>query len=115
MIRKNSSWGNFPEGVNLITVCPSCNTKYNPVQAKVLEENGNAHLLFISCKNCGSGVVALITSGGMGVTSMGLITDLSAEDILKFKESEFVSSSDVLKMHKLLESKNNDYLKLFIE
>ena len=115
MFKPNPAFGSLPEGISLISMCPICNTKYNPVQVKILEERDDAHLIFIVCKNCGSGVVAVVMNGGFGVTSLGLITDLSADDILKFKDVDEIGTDDVLELHKFLESKKTNYLKLFIE
>ncbi len=99
----------------MISVCPLCNVKYNPLQLRILDEKIDAHLVYITCRNCCAGVVALIMNRGMGVTSVGLITDLSADDVIKFKESKDLRSEDVLELHQLLESNEEDYLKLFIE
>jgi hypothetical protein len=94
----------FPiEGLRLITTCPICNTQYNPVAAKIVEEREGAHLIHIQCRHCGSSIVALVLIGGLGVSSVGLICDLTPEDVSKFKNSKEVSTDDVIDIHQLLE------------
>lgn len=91
------------EGLKLISYCPLCNTQYNPLTAKILEEREDAHLVHIECRHCNSSIVALILTGGIGISSVGLVTDLTSEDVLRFKNAEDISSDDVLILHQLLE------------
>lgn len=95
----------LPEGLKLISACPICGNRYKPTQAKVIEQKGDAHLVHIECQNCQSGVVALIVRGGIGISSIGLITDLTADDVSRFKESEPLSEEDCLAIHEFLEAK----------
>jgi hypothetical protein len=41
----------------------------------------------------------------MGINSIGLVTDLTAEDVLKFKNYPAISSDDVILIHQFLEEK----------
>lgn len=64
--------------------------------AKILEEREDAHLIHIECRRCSSSIVALILTGGIGVSSVGLITDLTSDDVLKFKDADDITANDVL-------------------
>lgn len=68
-----------------------------------MAERDDAHLLHLECRKCGSAVVALVTTSGMGVSSVGLVTDLTSDDVLKFAGSEEVSVDDIIDFHLLLE------------
>ncbi len=104
----NSMPSDFPiEGLRLITTCPICNTQYKSVSAKIVEEREGAHLIHIKCKNCGSSIVALVLVGGLGVSSVGLICDLTPEDVFKFKDSKVVDTDDVIAIHELLNKQPN--------
>ncbi len=111
----NSCSKSLPEGISLVSTCPICNQNYNPVQIRVLEEKQDSHLIYITCGYCETSVLAVIINGGLGVSSVGLITDLSSEDVLCFKEAEALSYDDVLDMHEVLENQTNDCLNLFME
>lgn len=90
------------EGLKVISACPLCNVRYNPLQAHVLDERDDAHLLHLECRNCGSAVVAAVLNDQLGVSSVGLITDLTSDDVLRFKdEPETLSVDDVLSLHVL--------------
>lgn len=90
------------EGLKLISYCPLCNTQYNPLTAKILEEREDAHLIHIECRRCASSIVALILTGGIGISSVGLITDLTSNDVLKFKDVPDLSADDVISLHEVL-------------
>jgi DNA-directed RNA polymerase alpha subunit len=92
----------FNDNPTLITHCPVCNVRYNPIEARILEEGQSSHLVFIKCRECVSAVLAVIVSNNMGISSIGLITDLSAEDIAKFKLSGKVSVDDIIEAHQFL-------------
>jgi hypothetical protein len=92
--------------LKLITYCPLCEAAYSPLRARVLEERADAHLLHIQCANCGSAIVATVMNSGLGLTSIGLITDLTGDDVLRFKDEQSVTTDDVLNVHNLLYPKN---------
>lgn len=73
------------------------------MMAKILEERDDAHLMHVECRKCGSSIVALVLAGGLGISSVGLITDLTSEDVLKFKNTRDVRSDDVIELHEILE------------
>ncbi|MBI4122280.1 MAG: hypothetical protein HY461_03030 [Parcubacteria group bacterium] len=85
-----------PEGLKMISRCPLCNEHYQPFQASIVEEKEEAQLLHIQCSKCQSSIVALIVSGHLGLTSVGLITDLTSSDVECFKDAPDVSEAMVL-------------------
>lgn len=101
------------ESIRVVSYCPLCNTQYNPLSARILEEKEGAHLIHIQCRKCGSSIVALIMAGAMGVSSIGLLTDLSSDDAVRLKNSQPISSDDVLSVYSTLLSETNiiSYLK----
>ncbi len=100
---KKDSLDHSNEGIRLISVCPLCNTAYNPLSSKILEEKEDAQLIHLECDRCYGAIVALISQGGVGLSSVGLVTDLSSEDVIKFKSSPDVTYNDVIDIHEVLE------------
>lgn len=92
----------FHEGLKLISYCPVCNNRYDQVEAKILEERDDAYLVHLKCRRCYSSVIALITAGALGVTSVGLITDLESTEVMKFRGQPNITADDVIKIHLLL-------------
>jgi len=101
------------DNLRVISYCPLCNSHYNPSQAKVLEEKDGAHLIHVECKKCDSSIVAVIITGGIGVSSVGLITDLTSDDVIKFKNQDPVTDDDVIEAYEIV--KNNNFIKMLNE
>jgi len=85
--------------VKLVSACPLCRRQYNLADAYIVDEQKGAYLLHTECKNCGSSIVATLVAGRHAVSSMGLVTDLTGEDVAKFKDTEPVSCDDVIDCH----------------
>lgn len=69
----------------------------------MLGEENESHLLHIQCRKCLNALLALVFISPMGMSSIGLITDLSFDDALKFKEDGAVTADDVLSAYELLQ------------
>lgn len=98
-----------PEGLKLINKCPLCSEQYQPFQASIVEEKEDAQLVHIECRKCQSSIVALIVNGQLGLTSVGLITDLSSEDVENFKDAQPLTEDDVFEAYQQLQSAGKDF------
>ena len=74
------------------------------MEARVLGEEGEAHLLHVRCRTCSNAVLALVLVTHAGVSSVGLVTDLSYDDVVKFRHGERVNLDQVIGIHEALES-----------
>lgn len=101
----------------MISYCPLCETNYNPMEARVLGEKEDGHLLHIRCKKCWNSILALVMVSNVGVSSVGLITDLTYEDVRKFgARNTDVTVDDVIEVHKLLadDGRGTDFIDLVL-
>lgn len=96
----------FPTGssMRLNGRCPVCSSSYNFQNVKVLGERDQQILTFIQCSQCGSGVVSILTMNPFGLKASGIITDLSADEVVELEDSETITDEDVLSIHELIES-----------
>lgn len=102
---QHSNHGPFRGTVQLISRCPLCQTAYQPTAARVLAEHDDAHLVHFECGSCQGAIVAIVMTNVMGVSSIGLVTDLTPDDVLRFRTAVAVSPDDVLALHEYLGSK----------
>lgn len=93
---------NVEEGMQLIQQCPLCEAAYEPLEIKVVDEQNDKHLVFVTCRKCGHSVVALITHQPQGLSSMGLITDLEPNDLNRLKQTSPVTWDDCIVWHAAL-------------
>lgn len=97
------SYKKWADGLRLVSYCPVCETRYNPMQAKLLGEDGETRLLHVQCRKCHHSILALVLVNQVGASSVGLLTDLTYEDVLKFRANRLVSINDVIDVHNVLE------------
>jgi len=97
----------FDENLKLVSYCPLCDSHYNLMEAKVLEERDDANLIYIRCRKCQSSILALVLNNPLGVSSVGLVTDLSADEVMKYRQVTDVTEDDVLETHELLQKIGN--------
>lgn len=90
------------EGLKLIQTCPMCEAAYNPVEARVVGERDDSHLVHIQCKKCSNSILALVLVSPVGVSSVGVITDLTLDDVMRFREAPEVEMDDAILTHAML-------------
>lgn len=57
-------------------------------------------LVHVDCAYCVSSVILAVSAAGMGlITTVGMLTDLTKEDAIHFKNTAPVSADDVLEIH----------------
>lgn len=86
--------------------CPICNKKYNSENASVLERNTELMSFYIDCDFCSSSVIVAVFLPLSGIiTTAGMLTDLSRDDIKKLTKFSPLTYDDVLDMHMYMETK----------
>ena len=99
---KDNFFNLFNDNPSLISHCPVCHFRFDPLEAKVIREGNSAHLVSIQCRHCQASLLALISVGNLGINSIGLVSDLSSEDAVKFQDFPAVSFDDVIETHQYL-------------
>ena len=93
---------------DFLAYCPLCEKKYNPFHARVIEVKGDSHLLHTQCSQCGSYVISLISPTPFGLSSIGVISDLSAADVIKFRDQPKITYDDAIEFHQALIKKSKE-------
>mgnify|MGYP005657166295 FL=1 len=70
----------------------------------MLGEQGQTQLLHVRCRKCMNSILALVLVNQVGASSVGLLTDLSYEDVLRFRAEKAVELDDVIDVHRWIES-----------
>jgi hypothetical protein len=99
----SQSQDSLSDGLRLVSYCPVCETRVNPMQARPLGKEGETELLHIQCHKCHNAFLALVLVNQVGASSIGLVTDLAYEDVLRFKSNRSVSINDVISIHEFFE------------
>ncbi|MFA5995472.1 MAG: hypothetical protein WCW27_04145 [Patescibacteria group bacterium] len=83
----------------IIAHCPICSADKQALQSNIVNHRNNAELLHIQCQACQGAVVALVFSSGSIVSSIGLLTDLTREEVLKFQNKSLLSEDYLIDLH----------------
>lgn len=93
--------------LNNLSQCPLCKQKYRPIQAALVEDSPEAHLIYMKCPNCQGAIVYLITNQGPLLSSTGLVTDLALEDLQRIRNKNTISADEVLNLAEVLNQEKN--------
>jgi len=79
--------------------CPICNKKYGQTKILVLEEEMNRTTFHATCESCKISSLVFVSSGKMGIVSIGMLTDLTREEAKNLFKSEEISADNVIEVH----------------
>lgn len=102
------------ESLKLLNQCPLCKGDYKTDESNILEKNDSAHLVHITCPHCNNAVVILVTISQVGMSSVGMVTDLTAGDVVRLRQESSVSGDEVLGFYQLLKLRNKEFLNQLI-
>ncbi len=87
-----------------VVFCPLCSRDYSPENLQVVTEAGETVLAHSHCPSCRGAVLSLLYKDLLGITLLGLATDLDYADVLKLKDEEAVDEDEVLSLYQYLAS-----------
>jgi hypothetical protein len=98
-----------------ILKCPVCGQKYTAEQTKIVDGgeekpmNSRTILVHTDCNHCKSSVVFSIAIDGPEIFSIGMVTDLTSQDTSKFKNSQPITSDEILATHEFLKTFDGNF------
>lgn len=97
------------EGLKMMAECPLCKQAYSEKEARVIEEKNSAHLVHITCPHCHHSILALIIVSQVGMSSVGMITDLGMDDARRLKNLGPITEDELLNFHSLLQKEKLNF------
>ncbi len=84
--------------------CPVCSSQFEPGKASIIEKKDHMSHVYAECSKCTSSVSCFVLENKMGtVTTIGMLTDMTKEDIMRFKMREPITANEVKKIHQIIE------------
>lgn len=111
------SYQKMIELLSVILHCPVCGNKYSAEQTNVIEgrdlekQEDSSLLVHADCERCKSSVVFSISLDGPEIFSVGMVTDLTSSDVKKFKESENLTTDEIIDFHIFLQTFSGDFVR----
>jgi len=79
--------------------CPFCRVSYTPDQFDVLESSARGVLYVVECLKCHHTLFGSFFFTDEGMSSIGMLTDFTKEDILKFRHKAPISADELLLLY----------------
>lgn len=101
----------FNDNMQFVSRCPFCSAEYDLDGAQVIGEQDDSTVVHVTCGECESSIVAVVAMSGLGIVSLGLVTDMTPDDTKEFFGSNGISSDELLEMYELMQKNHKQALK----
>lgn len=88
--------------MKIVGKCPICSAEYKTEHARLFAKKESANLVHICCGKCQSSMLFMIMIMGQGLSSVGMVTDLSFEDASRLYSAREITLDEVLEGHDLI-------------
>tara|TARA_B100001964_G_C14196238_1_gene583516 strand:+ start:734 stop:1096 length:363 start_codon:yes stop_codon:yes gene_type:complete len=101
--------------IKIIKECPTCGKGYPEAAINIIEDDSEAQLLHVTCEVCANAILVLIVVSDIGVSSVGMLTDLHVSDVVRFRQKTPLDEDDMLQFYSLLHSKKGEIIHYLAE
>lgn len=91
------------EKIKIVSNCPLCQNSNQDIETRMLGQGCETRLLHLNCNKCGSSLLALVLLSQGAVSSIGIITDLTFDDVRRFRDLDQINVDHVLELHQAME------------
>lgn len=95
--------------VQLSSRCPLCNAPFDPASAEIVDESRQGILFHLTCPDCSSSLLAVVAASKLGLSSFGMVTDLTAKDVRRLRRSLAIDQEDVLQAYEEISNYNGTF------
>lgn|SRR3989338_4201705 len=95
--------------------CPLCGYRYNLERISVVPKNSGKIqdvLVHTNCGQCHCSLLFALDIRGGEVMLVGVVTDLTYKDVIKFRDRPALSVDEVIEWHRFWESFDGDLVKV---
>lgn len=91
--------------------CPLCDFGFQDRHIRMVDQVKGSETLHISCPGCASHFVMMLAISDVGVGLIGMMSDLSFEDMKYFSKRAPMTDDDLLSMYEQLDHVHTDVAK----
>ena len=97
--------------LKLVSECPVCHKKQFPADITMVDEKMEGQVIHVKCKVCQSCLLVYVSFAEQGMRVVGVLTDLSSDEVSKFNQIGPLSADDIIEINKSI---NNNFTKKVI-
>jgi len=99
----------------VIKKCPICEKEFEESKINILDFNTSKQIIHSTCSNCKHSLVFILENTDIGGILIGILSDLSLEDVKKFTNKKEFDENDLLESYSILHFKQKDFIKEIIK
>ncbi len=103
MLPNNSKSDSWRKTLKLISHCPVCGRDYKSDGKLVINKN-DARFVHFTCAHCQSHFMAMVMMMPKGMSTVGMVTDLSLKDVQKLYKLSPITVDETIEAHKFINS-----------
>lgn len=88
--------------MQLSSRCPLCDASVKPDNAEILDESRQGILFHVTCPDCRASLLAVVAASKLGLSSFGMVTDLTAADTKRLRKGRTIDAQDILQAYQEL-------------
>lgn len=104
MITPKTQSDAWREALKIINRCPICGEHYQTEAARLFAKKEAASFVHITCQKCRGFFIAMILLLGQGLSSVGMITDMSYQDVERLYKTKPLTTDEVIAGFTAIES-----------
>lgn len=104
MLANNSNPDSWRKTLKLISHCPVCSRDYKSEAIQLFANESEAKFVHFTCEGCHGYFIAMVMTLAKGVSTVGMITDLSFEDVQKLYKLPSISVDETIEAHQFINS-----------
>lgn len=98
--------------IKIMKNCPMCKNEYTREALELVEEGIGTHLVHLTCAICHNALLALIVVSRLGMSSVGMLTDLDAPDAKRLYRKTALGEESILDFHDYLKKHSKEFIHL---
>jgi len=99
----------------LLERCPLCHEKYGTGSIQLLGGEGKTQTFHCACSACGHAMLSVVFEGSGWLSSIGLVTDLQADEAQKLFKTPTITSDECIGIHTSIEQNSAKICQILLE
>ena len=104
MLPKSKKEDSWRKNLKFISHCPICGQNYKSDAGKLFVNESEAKFVHFTCHHCQSHFMAMVTVLAKGMSTVGMVTDLSLKDVQKLHKLSPITVDETIEAHKFINS-----------
>jgi len=105
-------YDNLRAQFSILQCCPLCETDYTDSDVRLVDETVGKRIMHITCTSCSHAVIMMVGMGDVGLGVMGMLSDLSYDDMHRLKSNAPMDEEALLGAYETLSREHKDMVTL---